>query len=266
MKTRVISAIVMLILLVPLIVLGGSYFYVGFYIVSMMALKEFLDIKETKKEIPMLMRLLSYVFMSLLVLSGINSNLEFYSLDFRILSALVILFLVPVVLYHEKKKYSITDAFYLIGGILFLGISLSLFIVARDMSLRMFVFLISIPIITDIFAYITGLLIGKHKLLPEISPKKTWEGFIGGTIFAVFACSMFYYTCINPEISKITIIAICTFFSIIGQLGDLVFSAIKRFFGKKDFSNMIPGHGGVLDRLDSLIFVMLGFVFFLGII
>lgn len=266
MKTRTISAIVMLVILVPLILLGGSYFYVGLYIVSIMALKEFLDIKASKKEIPSPIRLLSYIFMSLLVLTAIKSNIVVYALDYKLLSALVILFLVPAVLYHDRKKYSINDAFYLIGAVLFLGISLSLFITVRDMGLKPFIFIVSIPIITDIFAYVTGLLIGKNKLLPEVSPKKTWEGFFGGMLFSVFAASMFYITCINPEVNKLTLILICAFLSIIGQIGDLVFSMIKRYFGKKDFSNLIPGHGGVLDRLDSMIFVMLGFMFFIGII
>ncbi len=266
MKTRTISAVVMFIILVPLIILGGSYFYVGLYIVSIFALKEFLDIKSSKKEIPSPIRLLSYIFMTLLVLVGIKSNTDIYALDYKLLAALVMLFLIPTVLYHDRKKYSINDAFYLIGGLLFLGISLSLFIIVRDMGLKIFVFLVSIPIITDVFAYVTGLLIGKHKLLPKVSPKKTWEGFFGGILFSVFACSMFYITCINPEINKLTLILICIFLSIIGQIGDLVFSMIKRYYNKKDFSKLIPGHGGVLDRLDSMIFVMLGFMFFIGII
>ena len=266
MKTRIISAIVMLIILVPLIIAGGMWFNIGLYIVSMIALKEFLDIKDSKKPIPSFIRLIAYIFVTLLMLVGINSNSEAYTLDYKLLTALVILFLFPTVLYHERKKYSINDAFYLIGGILFLGISLSLFITVREMGLKMFLFLISIPIITDIFAYVTGMLIGKHKLLPEVSPNKTWEGLIGGTIFSVFACSLFYYTCIDPEVSKILILGVCTFLSIVGQFGDLVFSAIKRYFGKKDFSNLIPGHGGVLDRLDSMIFVMLGFMLFINIL
>ena len=266
MKTRVISAIILLIILVPLIKIGGPAFNIGLYLISILALKEFLDIKESKKPIPSFIRLIAYIFMTLLVLSGINSDIETYALDYRLLAALVILFLIPTILYHDRKKYSVNDAFYLIGGLLFLGISMSLFITAREISLRMFVFLISIPIITDIFAYVTGMLIGKHKLLPEISPNKTWEGFIGGTLLAVFASTMFYHTCINPEISIIYLVLICTFLSIIGQLGDLVFSAIKRYFEKKDFSNLIPGHGGVLDRLDSMIFVLLGFMFFMNII
>jgi phosphatidate cytidylyltransferase len=67
-------------------------------------------------------------------------------------------------------------------------------------------------------------------------------------------------------VSIVGIVIVSTFLSIVGQLGDLVFSAIKRFYGKKDFSNIMPGHGGVLDRLDSIIFVMLGFMFFISIL
>ena len=110
------------------------------------------------------------------------------------------------------------------------------------------------------------MLIGKHKLLEEISPKKTWEGTIGGTIIGTFVSTVFYVTVINPNINLGIIILVSLFLSIIGQFGDLVFSAIKRYYGKKDFSNIMPGHGGVLDRLDSLIFVLLGFTFFITII
>ena len=266
MKKRIISAIVMLIILVPLILAGGMWFNIGLYVVALLALKEFLDIKASKKPIPSFIRFIAYVFITLLILVGINSNGNVYTLDYKLLTSLVILFLFPTVLYHERKKYSINDAFYLIGGILFLGASLSLFIAVREIGLKIFIFLIAIPVITDIFAYVTGMLIGKHKLLPAISPNKTWEGLIGGTIFSVFACSLFYYTCIDSEVSKVLLLLVCTFLSIIGQFGDLVFSAIKRYFGKKDFSNLIPGHGGVLDRLDSIIFVMLGFTLFINIL
>ena len=186
-----------------------------------------------------------------------------FTLDYRVLSALFMAFLIPTVFYHERSKYSINDAFYLIGGLLFLGISMSLLILVRSVSLNLLIFLLLIPMSTDIFAYITGMFIGKHKLLEEISPKKTIEGMIGGTIMGVFIGAMFHHTVIDPTFSKIEILAICTFLSLLGQYGDLVFSAIKRYFGKKDFSNLIPGHGGILDRLDSIIFVLLGFMFFI---
>ena len=94
----------------------------------------------------------------------------------------------------------------------------------------------------------------------KISPKKTWEGMVGGTFFGVFIPAMFYISVVDPNVDVILITAITTFLSLLAQAGDLVFSSIKRYYDKKDFSNLIPGHGGILDRLDSLIFVLLGFV------
>ena len=123
-----------------------------------------------------------------------------------------------------------------------------------------------VTIFTDTFAYLIGRLIGSHKLLEEISPNKTWEGMIAGTLMGTFISLMFYITTINNSISIISITAVSLFLSILGQFGDLVFSAIKRYYGKKDFSNIMPGHGGILDRLDSILFVVFGFVFFITIL
>lgn len=266
MKTRVISALVALAIIIPLIITGGTVFNIGVYVISLLALKEFLDIKSTKKQLPIFIQLIAYIFMTLIILGNSNDVSSVFTLDYRILSALFMAFLIPTVFYHERSKYSINDAFYLIGGLLFLGISMSLLILVRSISLNLLIFLLLIPMATDIFAYVTGMLIGKHKLLEEISPKKTIEGMIGGTLMGVFIGAMFHHTVIDPTFSKIEILAICTFLSLLGQYGDLVFSAIKRYFGKKDFSKLMPGHGGILDRLDSIIFVLLGFMFFMTIL
>lgn len=266
MKTRVISAIVALIIVIPLILVGGVTYNLGVYVISMFALKEFLDIKSTKKQLPIFIQFIAYIFMTLIIFMNFKVTSSIFSLDYRALSALFMTFLIPTVLYHEKGKYSINDAFYLIGGLIFLSISMSLLILARNNSLNLLIFLLLIPMITDTFAYITGMLIGKHKLLEEISPKKTIEGMVGGTLMGVFISAMFYHTVIDVNFSKVSLVVICTFLSVLGQYGDLVFSAIKRYFGKKDFSNLMPGHGGILDRLDSIIFVLLGFMFFINIL
>ena len=255
MQKRIISAIVALIIFIPIILKGGIIFNIAAYIISFMCLKEFLDAKGHKKETPMPIKAIAYIFLTLIVLVDVKSISLNYSLDYRILAALFLCLLLPVVIYHEQDKYSIKDAFYTIGGVLFLGISIALLIMLRQIDLKMFVFLFTITITTDSFAYIIGSLIGKHKMLTTISPKKTWEGLIGGTILGVFVSSMFYHTCINPEFSWFYLIIICTFLSLLEQIGDLTFSAMKRQFGIKDFSNIMPGHGGVLDRLDSIIFV-----------
>ena len=266
MKIRIISAIIALAIVIPLIIMGGNLFNVGVYIISLIALKELLDIKASKKQIPIFIQLIAYIFMMIILISNSKDISNVFTLDYRILSALFMAFLIPTVFYHERSKYSINDAFFLIGSLLFLGVSMSLLVLVRSVSLNLLIFLLLIPMVTDIFAYVTGMLIGKHKLLEEISPKKTIEGMIGGTLMGVFIGAMFHHTVIDPTFSKIEILLICTFLSLLGQYGDLVFSAIKRYFGKKDFSNLIPGHGGILDRLDSIIFVLLGFMFFINIL
>lgn len=265
MKTRVISAIVALAIIIPLIAYGGVIFDLGVFIIGILALKEFLDIKGTRKKIPIFIQLIAYIFMMLTVLVGIKATMSSFNFDYKILSALFLSFLIPTVFYHERITYSVTDAFYLIGGILFISISISLFILVRKMGIELFIFLLLVPMITDTFAYIGGCLVGKDKLLESISPNKTVQGMIIGTAMGSFIGFMYYHTLIDIEFSKVILAFICLFLSIIGQLGDLVFSAIKRYFGKKDFSNLIPGHGGILDRLDSIIFVFLGFMIFINL-
>ena len=118
------------------------------------------------------------------------------------------------------------------------------------------------PIITDTFAYVGGSLIGKHKVT-KLSPNKSWEGYIVGSLMGTFMMSMYYFTFINMQASRIPVILIIFLMTVVGQVGDLFFSAIKRKHNIKDFSNLIPGHGGVLDRLDSLIFVAVVFMIFM---
>lgn len=125
--------------------------------------------------------------------------------------------------------------------------------------------------VTDIFAYFTGRLLGKHKLIPEVSPKKTVEGAIGGVVF----CTLFFvgFALIynnflrgEGEIIPLWIIAIVgVITSIVSQFGDLAMSVVKRHFGIKDFGKIFPGHGGMLDRFDSVIAVSIFLAVSLGL-
>lgn len=115
--------------------------------------------------------------------------------------------------------------------------------------------------VTDIFAYFTGMLIGKHKLIPDVSPKKTIEGSIGGIVFCAlffvgygFAIEKIFSTDINLLFLGISGVII----SIISQIGDLIMSVIKRYYNVKDFGKILPGHGGILDRIDSMLAVSVG--------
>lgn len=266
MKKRLPSAIIALALLIPIFLQGGIIYYLAIYILSLIGLYEFLKVKSTKKELPAFIDFISYIVMTLLVLGNTSSKEIIYMVDFRVIAGLFLVFLMPTVLYHDKKKYSINDAFYLIGGIFFLGTSFSLLIILRNINLSLIIYLFLITIMTDTYAYITGMLIGKHKLLESISPNKTWEGMIGGTIFGLLISATFYHVVYDPTLSLNIVVLMTLFLSILGQFGDLCFSGIKRYFGVKDFSNVMPGHGGILDRLDSIIFVIIGYMFFITII
>lgn len=265
MKTRIISAIVALLIFIPIFINGGMIFDVAVFVLAVLGLKEFLDVKKSKKEMPFFIEFISYISLGLIIFFN-SSNNYMLSVDYRMIAGLFLTFLIPTVLYHDRSLYSINDAFYLIGGVFFLGISFSLFTLLRNEGMEILLYLLLISIFTDTFAYFVGMLIGKNKLLENISPKKTIEGMIGGTVLSVIIASNFYYTVIDSSLPLYIIVFMTTFLSIIGQFGDLVFSAIKRYYGKKDFSNIMPGHGGILDRLDSIIFVALGFMFFISLI
>lgn len=149
-------------------------------------------------------------------------------MDFRIITGLFLVLLLPMVIFHEKDAYNISDACYVTSGVLFIGISMSFLITYYNMNRELLLYLLSITVFTDTFALFTGKLVGKNKLLEAISPNKTWEGFIGGTLMGTFIAVMFYKTVINPEVILSNLIVITIFLSIIGQLGDLFFSAIKK--------------------------------------
>ena len=127
-------------------------------------------------------------------------------------------------------------------------------------------YLVLIAVFTDTFAMVIGCLIGKHKLIPDVSPKKSVEGSIAGSLVATSVASIFYYNIIGSNINIIVLIIMTLILSILGQLGDLFFSKIKRENNIKDYSNIMPGHGGILDRLDSLSFIILGYIIIIQVL
>ena len=265
MKKRVISAIIMLSIFIPFLIKGEIYFTVFMSILSVLGVYELLKVRENKKEFPILLKIIAYILTLYFCLYNINSIDFEYSLSYRIMAIIIFLFTIPMVFINDTKKYNLNDALFLIGTILFIGFSFNLIITARNYDLNYMIYLILITTITDTFALITGMLVGNHKLCPKISPKKTYEGLLGGVFMGTFVASAFYNTVIGKT-PLLTIVLATLILSIIGQIGDLVFSSIKRYYDVKDFSDLIPGHGGILDRFDSLIFVTLTFIILLGLI
>lgn len=181
-----------------------------------------------------------------------NANYKFIFLALIIIS--FILMCIPVV----DSKYNFIDIATTIFGFIYVGVFFS-FIVAVD-NLKYgnyFVWLIFIASwICDTAAYYSGKLLGKKKLCPRLSPKKTIEGSIGGIIGSIISCTLFgiFSTYKGVPLSIYHYAVIGLFCGILSQFGDLFASSIKRHAGVKDYGNLIPGHGGILDRFDSILF------------
>ncbi len=266
MKKRILSAIIMILIFVPLLIVGGEYFALFMTLLSIMALYEMIHIRESIKKFPFLMKIFAYLSVIFFSMNNFSSIDFTYNISYQVMSFIIFFFLIPMVFINDFEKYNLDDALYLVGSTLFIGLSFNLLIITRNYDITYIIYLLLITTLTDTFALFTGKLIGKHKLCPTISKNKTVEGLIGGLFMGVFAAVCFYHNVIDPHLSLVMLILITTILALVGQLGDLVFSSIKRYYKKKDFADLIPGHGGILDRFDSLIFVVLAEVLFLGML
>ncbi len=152
----------------------------------------------------------------------------------------------------EKSCIAFTTCAFVVTGFMSL-------VLLRDLEIGKYVFLLAFvgPWFTDTFAYFTGYFFGKHKLIPDVSPKKTIEGSIGGTAFCIIGCAVYGYVIKANFLSDVPPVWAFAFLGLIlatvSQIGDLIFSLIKRKYGIKDYGFIFPGHGGVLDRFDSII-------------
>lgn len=264
MKKRIISAIVALIIVVPLIILGGKPYIIGVGILSVLGLKELIDLKKSHKPYPDIMIVIAYVCLLLLVYSEFDGYSIAFGLTYRGLAITLLALFIPTVLYKDER-YTARDAFYLAASVIFLGLVFNSIILIRVLDIWHLVYLLLVTTMTDIFAMLLGKLVGKHKLIPHVSPNKTVEGSVLGSVVATIIATAFYLTMIsNAHIIKVILISLCL--SVVGQFGDLLFSKIKRENDIKDFSNIMPGHGGILDRLDSLIFVVLAYIILFTVI
>ncbi|MBN1900915.1 phosphatidate cytidylyltransferase [Candidatus Sumerlaeota bacterium] len=165
------------------------------------------------------------------------------------------------IIFSRDPKGSIGGAATVMFGGLYIGLpmGLGLIILKKPEGYLLLGMLLAINFFTDIGAYVIGSSFGKHKLCPHISPKKTVEGSIGGFIFAVGAaliCHLIFYLMKKSLFSLPEILGLGAFFGMASQMGDLMESIYKRDAGVKDSGWIIPGHGGVLDRIDSLLFTL----------
>ena len=190
-----------------------------------------------------------------------NNSLEFL----LILAAVVFVYLVWLmgVSVFSKGKITFSKVSETLVGVTYVAVSFTSLSLIRYINHNFGVFLVVLVFVIswtcDTAAFAVGSLIGKHKLIPEISPKKTVEGAIGGVVFSALLCAL-YGLGLDLVIEKIQVnylylVLFGIILSVVSQLGDLIASLIKREYGVKDYGRIFPGHGGVLDRFDSVLAV-----------
>ena len=253
MKQRVITAVIALIVFLPLLYLGGLPFDILVTLMGIVAMSEFLIMK--KKLLVSFEAIISFLLILSVLLPVFWAG--FWTQDtlggsFYLLALVMLVYTVI-----SKNRFSFDDAGVLLLGGLYAGLGFRFMMLARAESLWMILYALLIVWITDSGAYLIGRKIGKNKLAPHISPNKTWEGSIGGSLSAVVIVGAYLYFVQGAfPYSFSTMLLWTLVFSVGGQLGDLIESAFKRHYGVKDSGKILPEHGGILDRFDSLLFVL----------
>lgn len=248
---RIISGVVLLAVVATILILGNTTAVnITMSIVALIAINEYLNCIGNKDKA---VRLIGDI-LAILIAFIDKLPAEILILIFPIT---IVLLFVKVIVTEMKTNYeniAITGfgLIYIIGFLIFIPL-----LFAQENGKFLIWYLAIAAWGTDTFAYSVGIRLGKHKLTP-ISPKKSVEGSIGGIVGAVIL-SLIYTYIINKmgnlEISYLAISAIAVVLSVLGQIGDLAASSIKRYAGVKDFGKLIPGHGGMLDRIDSILLI-----------
>ena len=250
--TRLVSGIVLVILAVLIVGTGGALLFAVTGALSLIGMFELYRVVEIEKKAPGIAGYAAGIFYYAL--------LWFHRENYVVLmaiAALMILMAIYVITFPHYRTEQVTVAFF---GIFYLAVMLSYLYQVRAMAdgkyLVWLIFLSSWG--CDTCAYCAGMLLGKHRLAPVLSPKKSIEGAVGGVVgSALLGCIYAYFFGAKmDEVSNpmVACAVACAIAAVISQIGDLAASAIKRNHNVKDYGNLIPGHGGVLDRFDSMIF------------
>ena len=275
---RSISGAIYILLLIASILYSTESFFILFGLFLVIAIYEFCNLTQINKVLPLIAGTLLYCTITLIshynkitaatVNDYLGTNIEI-TVNIQQLNAILLAITLVVsvkcilfLFYDNVQKISTSSKYlYLFGYIIlpFVFITKISFGI-KDYNPKIIIGLFLLIWTNDTFAYIVGKSIGKHKLYERISPKKTIEGFFGGILFAILAGYLIskYYIKANPEFSSQSILiwtSIAAIVGVFGTIGDLIESKFKRIAGVKDSGNIMPGHGGVLDRLDSVIFV-----------
>jgi len=265
-KTRLLSGIVLMILALLTIISGGYVLWATLFLVSVIGLTEIYKVSGVQKE--------GFSVLALIGAMGVLAyfllllfKLEAYSM-MSIIFILIALMFVYVFTYPKYHADQVMAAFF---GVIYVAVMLSFIYLTRNLEggafLVWLIFLCSWG--CDTCAYCVGILIGKHKMSPILSPKKSIEGAVGGVVGAALLGALYAWLIGKnfPEFthSPLSYAIICAVGALISMVGDLAASGIKRNHNIKDYGKLIPGHGGILDRFDSVIFTA-PVIYFLAVV
>jgi phosphatidate cytidylyltransferase len=276
MKTRIISAVAALALLLTVMFLGREAIGVTVFIIALVGIYEFYNAVRNAGYKPV--NVLGYVcclpLLYIALSGGKETGIGFMDamatsrgITLCVFFLLVTLFCLIIFL---NDRFNLIDISITLFGILYVAFLFSFVIFIRNLDEGyLYIWIIIIGAFsTDTFAYFTGVCIGKTKILPAISPKKSLEGCIGGTIGCVAAMLAFglYVSKFLDNMPLYHFIILGVLCGIVSQIGDWAASAVKRFAKIKDYGRIMPGHGGVLDRIDSILFVAPTVYFYITIV
>lgn len=251
MRTRIISGLAMVPLLLVLY-FGGYWLMALTLVVSVIGIREFFRGFEAMDIHPSL----RIGYAAIAILYGLNAYM-YYMGDFNnifIMAWLAFVIMAGSLYMFNIEKRKPEDAMATMTGIIYIVFfAFHLVLVDELTGFSIMKWLIILTAFgSDIFAYFTGMLLGKHKLCPKLSPKKTIEGAVGGVIGSALVSALFGFLFARPYLIHFVIVGVLA--SPVSMLGDLTASAYKRHMGIKDYGDLIPGHGGVMDRFDSVLF------------
>jgi phosphatidate cytidylyltransferase len=251
-RTRLLSGIILLAVMITVVITGGNVLFTVLLAISLIGMSELYKVVGMNKAMPGILGYLAGVAYYAILYFGATEYQLMLFIFFLLSLMLVYVFCFP--------KYHIEQLAVTFFGLFYVSVMLSYIYQVRILEGGAWiVWLIFIGAWgSDTCAYAVGILFGKHKFAPKLSPKKSIEGCIGGIAGAALI-GFLYATVIRNQISGIdhpqlifAVIGACS--SVLSQLGDLAASAIKRNHDIKDYGKLIPGHGGILDRFDSIIF------------
>lgn len=273
MKTRIISAVVALALLAAIMLLGREALGITIFAAALLGIYEFYKAVENAGYKPV--KVLGYISCLPLLYIGIFGSdtgafLQESTLKLAALVVFIVLLVLLAIIVFMYGKINIMDISITLFGILYVVFLLSFVTQVRNLENGyLYIWMVFIGAwATDTAAYFAGVTMGKRKILPEVSPKKTLEGSIGGVAGCIVAM-LLYGLFVNARIDSIPLYhfaiigLIC---GIVSQIGDWAASAVKRFVNIKDYGNIMPGHGGLLDRCDSILVVAPVIYFYIALI